>query len=283
MKTCAGTPLHVDRDYNVSIFDHSDGGYTVRAQMGTPSTKDLFETAIVQSGSRLDPTTDKASAAKVAELTLAKLGLKPEEADKLATVDYYKLLAMSDKAPKDARYAPVADGAYIMESPVGACWVDETKDIPLMAGDTQNEFETVSTRKVSDPIADNENGWDDAKAGAKLKKRFGDKSDAVGKAFLAAYPEKKLADAYFVDLPYRVGAVRDLDVKAKQAGYESPVLDGIAMSWHCSELPYVFDNAGVVKTATGGSEEAVALSKKMSQAWVNFARTGKTSAQGLPE
>jgi para-nitrobenzyl esterase len=114
----------------------------------------------------------------------------------------------------------------------------------------------------------------------------------VAKAFAAAYPEKKPGDAFFIDTYFRPGAIRDLDLKAKQAGapvysymfaYESPVLDGIAMSWHCSELPYVFANAGVVKTSTGSGEEALALSKKMSQAWVNFARTGKPSAEGLPD
>jgi para-nitrobenzyl esterase len=77
------------------------------------------------------------------------------------------------------------------------------------------------------------------KAQTKLKQRSGDKADAVGKEFLAAYPEKKLADAYFFDLYFRPGAIRDLDLKAKQAGapvysymfaYESTVLDGIAMS-----------------------------------------------------
>ncbi|WP_348636493.1 carboxylesterase family protein [Rhizobium leguminosarum] len=104
--------------------------------------------------------------------------------------------------------------------------------------------------------------------------------------------EKKIADAYFLDLRFRPGAIRDLDLKAKQNGapvysymfaYESPVLDGIAMAWHCSELPYVFANAALVKTSTGGGSDALALSKKVSQAWVNFARNGKPSAEGLPD
>ncbi|WP_281426078.1 carboxylesterase family protein [Rhizobium indicum] len=109
---------------------------------------------------------------------------------------------------------------------------------------------------------------------------------------MAAYPEKKIADAYFLDLRFRPGAIRDLDLKAKQNGapvysymfaYESPVLDGIAMAWHCAELPYVFANAALVKTSTGGGSDALALSRKVSQAWVNFARNGKPSAEGLPD
>ncbi|MBY2905370.1 carboxylesterase/lipase family protein [Rhizobium leguminosarum] len=285
---------------NVTIFGQSGGGYKVRALMGTPSAKGLFQKAIVQSGSRSDSVVDQASSRKVAELTLANLGLKAEEIDKLADVDYYDLLAAADKAikdataqgAKDARYAPVQDGDYIPVNPVGTEWVDQAKDIPLMVGNTLNEFETVINHKAGELLADNKNNWDEDKSEAKLKERFADKSDAVGKAFMAAYPEKKIADAYFLDLRFRPGAIRDLDLKAKQNGapvysymfaYESPVLDGIAMAWHCSELPYVFANAALVKTSTGGGRDALALSRKVSQAWVNFARNGKPSAEGLPD
>ncbi|MEH0296177.1 hypothetical protein V6R98_28905 [Agrobacterium sp. CCNWLW71] len=82
-----------------------------------------------------------------------------------------------------------------------------------------------------------------------MKERFADKPDAVATEFKVAYPEKKLADAYFVDLRFGPGAIRDLDLKAKQQGapvysymfaFESPVLDGIAMACHCAELPYIF-------------------------------------------
>jgi para-nitrobenzyl esterase len=65
--------------------------------------------------------------------------------------------------------------------------------------------------------------------------------------------------------------------------FESPVLDGIGMAWHCAELPYVFANAALVRTATGGGPDAVALGDKMSEAWINFARNGKPGASGLPE
>jgi para-nitrobenzyl esterase len=284
---------------NVTIFGQSGGGYKVRSLMGTPAAKGLFHKAIVQSGSRTDSVTDQTSSRKVAELTLKNLGLKKND-DKLAKVDYYDLLAASDKAikdataagVKDARYAPVQDGSYIPANPVGAQWVDQASDIPLMVGNTLNEFETVIGHKSAELLADNRNSWDAAKVKTKLKERFGDKADAVGTAFAAAYPEKKPADAYFIDLRFRPGAIRDLDLKAKQNGapvysymfaYESPVLDGIAMSWHCSELPYIFANAGLVKTSTGGGADALELSKKMSQAWVNFARNGKPGAEGLPD
>ena len=285
---------------NVTIFGQSGGGYKVRALMGTPSAKGLFHKAIVQSGSRVSSVTDQQSSRKVAELTLANLGLTGEQVDKLADVDYYSLLAAAEKAlkdapaqgAKDARWAPVQDGDYIPVNPVGEQWVDQAKDIPLMVGNVLNEFETVITKKVGDLVSDNKNNWSEDKARSKLKERFGEKAEAVAAAFKAGYPDKKLADAYFIDTRFRPGAIRDLDLKAKQAGapvysymftFESPVLDGVAMAWHCAEIPYVFANAALVKTATGGGADALALSDKMSEAWVNFARDGKPSAKGLPD
>jgi para-nitrobenzyl esterase len=285
---------------NVTIFGQSGGGYKVRALMGTPSANGLFHKAIVQSGSRVASVTDQQSSRKVAELTLTNLGLTGEQVDKLVDVDYYTLLSAAEKAlkdaeaqgAKDARWAPVQDSDFIPENPIGDKWVDQAKDIPLMVGNVLNEFETVITKKVGDLISDNKNGWSADKARSKLNERFGEKAEAVAAAFKTAYPEKKLADAYFLDTRFRPGAIRDLDLKAKQAGapvysymftFESPVLDGVAMAWHCSELPYVFANADLVKSATGGGADALALSDKMSEAWVNFARSGKPRAKGLPE
>ena len=285
---------------NVTIFGQSGGGYKVRALMGTPAAKGLFHKAIVQSGARVSSVTDQASARKVAELTIANLGLTKEKIDEIKTVDYSTLLAAAEKAlkqateqgAKDARWAPVLDGDYIPADPVGEAWVEQAKDIPLLIGNTLNEFETIITKKPADLVADNKKKWTEEKARSKLKERFSGKAEAVGKAFLEAYPEKTLADAFFVDMRFRPGTVRDADLKAKQAGapvysymftWESPVMDGIGMAWHCAELPHIFANAELVKTATGGGDDAIALSDKMSRAWINFARTGNPNAEGLPD
>lgn len=47
-------------------------------------------------------------------------------------------------------------------------------------------------------------------------------------------------------------------------------------SYHGAEIPYVFHNVN-------GTEQEKALAQQISQAWVNFAKTGKPSAEGLPE
>ncbi|MBQ8691785.1 MAG: carboxylesterase family protein, partial [Synergistaceae bacterium] len=49
---------------------------------------------------------------------------------------------------------------------------------------------------------------------------------------------------------------------------------GYAMAYHCSELPFVFNNIALSEMSTGGGAKAQALADKVSQAWINFARTG---------
>lgn len=47
-------------------------------------------------------------------------------------------------------------------------------------------------------------------------------------------------------------------------------------SYHGAEIPYVFDHANA-------SDEEKALADQISQAWINFAKTGTPSAEGMPE
>ncbi|MBQ7570424.1 MAG: carboxylesterase family protein, partial [Synergistaceae bacterium] len=132
---------------------------------------------------------------------------------------------------------------------------------------------------------DNKNFWSEDKAKAKLKEKYGDKAELIAQEFLKAYPYKKFADALYVDTRLRTGALKTLNVKASQNGakvyayvftWETPVMGGYAMAYHCSELPFVFNNVNLTaETVTGGGARAQALADKISQVWINFARTGE--------
>jgi para-nitrobenzyl esterase len=49
------------------------------------------------------------------------------------------------------------------------------------------------------------------------------------------------------------------------------------------ELAFCFNNIARCEQMTGGSKEAQLLADKVSQAWINFARTGNPNAKGLPK
>src|SRR3712207_8567790 len=48
------------------------------------------------------------------------------------------------------------------------------------------------------------------------------------------------------------------------------------------EIPFAFNNTALQAGMTGNGPEARALARKMSKAWINFAKTGKPEADGLP-
>ena len=65
-------------------------------------------------------------------------------------------------------------------------------------------------------------------------------------------------------------------------GWKTPVLDGRPLAYHCQDLAFWFDNIDLAAQATGGGDDARALSTKMSDALVAFAKTGDPSHAGIP-
>jgi para-nitrobenzyl esterase len=64
--------------------------------------------------------------------------------------------------------------------------------------------------------------------------------------------------------------------------WKTPVLDGTPLAYHCAELAFAFDNIDRCANSTGGTPEARELAAKVSQAWIQFARTGNPNHSGLP-
>jgi para-nitrobenzyl esterase len=49
------------------------------------------------------------------------------------------------------------------------------------------------------------------------------------------------------------------------------------------DLPFVFNNIANSEEMTGGGPQAHQLADKISEAWVQFARTGNPNHKGLPD
>jgi para-nitrobenzyl esterase len=64
--------------------------------------------------------------------------------------------------------------------------------------------------------------------------------------------------------------------------WRTPVLDGRPGPFHGAEIAFTFDNAQLCDHYSGGSAEAIVLSRQVSTAWVSFARTGNPNHADLP-
>lgn len=293
---------------NVTIFGESGGGAKVITLMGTPSAKGLFHKAIVQSGAvenmgmkLIDPKVSQ----RVAELTVQNLGLSAPDLDKLQTMPYEKIAEAGQKALAqtaqefdlrnvqntdriDLAWTPIKDGNIIPQHPIDS---DLAKGIPLLIGSNFAEWTTFPLQlDFAKSLNDNKNTWTSEQLDAKLSERFGSQKQAVLSAFKQAYPNRPVADALYVESFLRIPALQMANDHARQApvynylfAWDTPVMDGIPMSYHTAEIAFVMNNIDKAPKATGGTKQAYALADKMSRAWGNFAKTGNPNAQGLPK
>lgn len=282
---------------NVTIFGQSGGGGKVSTLLATPSAEGLFHKAIVQSGSMLRTMESKYSR-RIGAAMVEELGLKPSEIDEIQKLPYETLLAAGEKAIAKVRaeadkegvssfifgWAPTVEGDVLPTQPFDPQAPAQSKNIPLMIGTTLHEF-TTSTYVPAFRSVTKE------KAVEFLQKKYGNRTEEFLKAFEKAYPNYQPIDLIDIDLIFRPSAVEQAKLKATQQGapvymymfaWESPVLDGMFRSTHCMEIPFVFNNVVRHASMTGGGAEAQALGEKMSNAWLNFARTGNPNAEDLP-
>lgn len=282
---------------NVTIFGQSGGGGKVSTLLATPSAEGLFHKAIVQSGSMLRTMESKYSR-RIGAAMVEELGLKPSEIDEIQKLPYETLLAAGEKAIAKVRaeadkegvssfifgWAPTVEGDVLPAQPFDPQAPAQSKNIPLMIGTTLHEF-TTSTYVPAFRSVTKE------KAVEFLQKKYGNRTEEFLKAFEKAYPDYQPIDLIDIDLIFRPSAVEQAKLKAAQQGasvymymfaWESPVLDGMFRSTHCMEIPFVFNNVVRHASMTGGGAEAQALGEKMSNAWLNFARTGNPNAEDLP-
>lgn len=292
---------------NVTVFGESGGGAKVITLMGTPSAKGLFHKAIVQSGALqnmgmkgLDPQVSK----RVAELTLQNLGVDKGSVDKLNSLSFAEIDAASAKALqqtaqefdlKDAltgtrtalAWSPIRDGKIIPQHPMDSSLAT---GVPLLIGSNMSEWTSFPLQTdFAKSLTDNKNTWTNEQLEAKLSERFGTQKQAVLSAFKQAYPKRPVADSLYTDSDLRVPALQMANAHAPKApvynyvfAWDTPVMDGIPMSYHTAEIAFVMNNIDKAQRATGGTKHAYALADKMSRAWGNFAKTGNPNAQGLP-
>ncbi|SNR74350.1 para-nitrobenzyl esterase [Maribacter sedimenticola] len=286
---------------NVTIFGQSGGGAKVSTLMAMPKAKGLFHKAINQSGSFRTAMLEKEDTQAIAKETLTILGLNANTVDSIQHIPFETLASTSSQALKivaeqmraagkpvigfGLNWGPSKDGNVLPYQLGTKEALAVSRDIPFMIGTAKNEFAPFANMRFV--------GASEETIMAHIKETYKDKADAYIGAVKKAYPKdtdpKDLLD---VDTMFRPGAVMEANDKSSLNGapvymylftWQSPVFDGKYKALHCMELPFVFDNIDLANHMTGGGEEAHKLAKKMSKAWINFARTGNPNHDGLPE
>ena len=277
---------------NVTVFGQSGGGAKVNHLMAMPSAKGLFHKAVAQSPIPL--ITFKYSieeAAAFAEAVVRRLGLTRSNIGRIHELSDQEILSAFGSAlegDRNAHIGPAVDGTVVAESPFYSAAPALSAGIPLMVGTTV--FDRVP---ILDPAGE---GLTEAELVELVKEMHGERADRILQVVRATFPKGKPVDLWQqirLILPRsRDAAISQAALKTEQnAGaaylyqfaWETPVFDRMPRAFHGSEVAFVFDNTDRCERMTGGVPEAQELAARVSDAWIQFARTGNPNHPGLPE
>jgi len=284
---------------NVTIFGQSGGGGKVGNLMAMPTAQGLFHRAIVQSGSFLRAVTPDRSAI-LTQAMLDELNLSPSQVDQLQTVPLQKMIAAGDAAllkthppvplvwshvADQLGWGPVMDGKLLPRHPFDPAAPAISARVPMLIGTTLNEFNTSLNHPEYEAMTE-------AEVEKRLGNMYGNDPERIAQVFRASHPGAKPFDICSLAMTAQVrqGAVIQAMRKTAQGTpaylywftWKTPVLDGRPRSIHCCELPFCFDNTDRSENLTGGGPAPRELAANVSEAWIQFARSGNPNHHGLP-
>jgi para-nitrobenzyl esterase len=282
---------------NVTIFGESGGGAKVGTLLGVAPAKGLFHKAIQESG----PVTrivDRAVAAEIGERTLQALGVAKADVHQLQTMDAMKIIAAASAikvAVPDSDFggmgllAPMVDGRSIPAHPFDPIATELSRHVPLIIG--SNRDESTLTMGMDPQFG----RMTEEQARQRFVATLGaERGPAALEVYKARAPDDQ--PTYWVstmlsDRWMRNGSIVEAQRKAAQNAapvfmyrfdWEPPVADGVLRAFHGAEVSFVLNMAeSPVDGAAPPSSEHKALQVAMSQAWINFARTGNPAQPGL--
>ncbi|GAB3917924.1 carboxylesterase/lipase family protein [Larkinella terrae] len=285
---------------NVTIFGQSGGGGKVNTLLYTPSAKGLFHKAIIQSGGLGLHFQEQSVTKRIGAAVLEELQLQPANVGDIQKVPYEKLAAAGKKAVQKVQeqlktegkpltvfglmWKPTLDGSFLPYQPTDPAAQSISATVPLLIGSTKNEFMTSLRTPDSNALTAEE-------VKSMLQKQHGDQTDAYIAAVKKAYPaDTKPSDLLDIDGMFRRSAIKMADLKASSPApvfmylftWQSPVLEGRYKAVHCMEIPFVMNNIARCEEMTGGTKAAYDLADRMSQSWINLARSGNPGHKGLP-
>ena len=284
---------------NVTIFGQSGGGGKVLCLMAMPSAKGLFHRVINQSGPFLQ-FESRDTARAMTEEVMHQLGLARGDVDKLQDVPVDRLVGASAEMIKKlgaaapvfrrqyglAGWWPTVDGTVLPRHPFDPDAPAISAHVPLITGSVFNEQTNALDREDGGRMTE-----------AELQKGVGEAFGANGPAIIAAYrrdwPQATAFEIYGAIAaegfrrPAFEQAARKAMLNAAPSyvyvyNWRTPMLDGRPGTFHASDLVFTFDNAVRCHQYSGLRPEALAMSKRISSAYVAFARTGNPNNPGLP-
>lgn len=283
----------------VTIFGESGGGRKVSLLLAMPDAKGLFHRAIIQSGAILR-VVPRDEGTRIARTLIEALGLDTSNARQIQNLPVERLMEaygkvtagfeLQERVAGLAPGTPVLDGVAIPQHPFDPVAPTVSKSVPVMVGYNRTE-ETVYYR--SRPIEAN---LDDAGLKTRVAQRLAASAvpaDRVIEAYRKTHPSASPWDLYMlICTDYPRGTYPQTLAVRREASGAAPTyvyrfdweLNEKLRSAHALEIPFVFDNIAQPYALFDipETQEAMDLARRMSAAWIAFARTGNPGTKQLP-
>jgi para-nitrobenzyl esterase len=283
---------------NVTIMGQSGGGAKVCTLTAMPSAKGLFHKAVALSGNSLKGG-DKSYSEKLGSYVLKEAGLSTSQIDNLQEMPWKDYYAIANKASAKLRaetgltgmmggFGPVADGVYLPQEPFYSG--ELSSDIPMIICSTFYERSPSAFDSSLENIT-----LEKAKELVKTTRGFGpslgENGPAVIDAYAKSFPDKKPIELLSLAISNRLQTIATADAKVRQPapvylawfGWNPPLFDGRLRAFHTMDIGFWFYNTDVQISHTGGGARPRKLAAKMSDALVQFMRTGDPNCEALPK
>jgi len=285
---------------NVTIIGQSGGGGKVCTLAAMPKAKGLIHKMVSLSGSSIQAGNQESSQ-KLGEYILNEAGLKPSEIDKLQEMPWKDYIELANRASRKyaqenevigrGGFRPVADGINI---PKGKFFNDPegiSSDVPMIICSTVHE-RTLSMNDPELETISEEKAVERLRIGQGLRGGpLGENASNVYDAYKSAFPDAKPIELLNMISSNRKGLIETANTKVIQKspvyvawfGWSPPLFNNRMRAFHCSDICFWFYNTDLMLTHTGGGKRPRALSEKMSDALLQFMRTGDPNVEGLPD
>ncbi|MCB0666613.1 MAG: carboxylesterase/lipase family protein [Saprospiraceae bacterium] len=286
---------------NVTIMGQSGGGAKVCTLTAMPKAAGLFHKAVPLSGSTITAMDQKYSQ-KLGQYILSEAGLSAGEIDKLQEMPWKEYILVANKASQKLReetpdngmlrrgFGPVADDINI---PAGTFYSDPdgvSSEVPMLICSTFHEWGIARTNPELEKITASE-AKEMLKERAGFRGGLGDKAPVVYDAYAAAFPDKKPIEIMTMVASNRKSVIETATAKSQQKspvyvawfGWEPPMFNGRMRAFHCLDICFWFYNTDLMLTHTGGGSRPRKLSEKMSDALLQFMRSGNPNCESMPQ
>jgi carboxylesterase type B len=290
---------------NVTIFGESAGGQSVTVLLASPTTKGLFQRAIAQSGTpELGvPISDHE---RFAIDLLDAMGLEKGSRAALSglsakdTVDAAKIARKLISKGSEEKYSDLVNFGnvgciygddFLPLSILESLKQGQGKDIELMIGTV---LEDGRLFPLVMPGPESFSSWMCMRV---FKGMFKPKNEPKlvfdrYKKVMPGASKIAIRGQILTDCLFRRGSVKAAEVHSAanpgrtylyQFNWSSPVLNGAIGAMHGIDIPFANQNLDAFSHLLGGIEPLRGMADAVSDAWVNFAKTGKPSSSNLPE